>query len=357
MNAATTYETGEALVALARQHGYAISQTQLARWHRAGLLPRPRQLPRRVTRGTYSCYPNGTGEQLLELCSLRATERRLSHLAWRLWLVGYPVARSIIRAQLALATQRMGRWLAWFKQATQTPDTDGELLDLLEHYAQANVPFSPLRRLRKRIGREHLPTFFRMLIELATESGEDRPHPLAPSPFIVNGEGEPRYCLEYCTRGDAYERLIDLRILARGLGVEKRFVEKDDALEYFLVQFLIPQLRWVFVRLQAVDWEYLLEHATDFDLLQTRDEMRTWLMRWGIARQYQDHLPADYPRWQIDVQQIFAALSTSDQALMFASGWRYVPPSHPVGKIAFLADPLYPLGPSVRETRSVLYSE
>jgi len=291
------YETGNGLVALARQHGHRISQTQLAHWHRAGLLPRPRQLSLKTGRGTCSCYPDGTGEQLIVLCSLRTTERRLTHLAWRLWLAGYPVALPIIRAHLAQAAQRIAQWMAWLKQAIQTQDTHGEILDLLEHAAQGDLPFPPLRRIRKRIGREHFPTFLRMLIDLATETEDGT-----------------------AQRSDAYERLIDLRILARGLGLEKRFVQKDDDLEYYLVQIVIPQLRWVLAQLQAVDCEQMLEHATDFDLLQTRDELCSWMMRWGRARQYQDHLSADYPRWQIDIQQIFSSLSTADQALILV-GW------------------------------------
>jgi hypothetical protein len=297
MSSIASHETGETLVALARQNGHRISQTQLARWHRVGLLPRPRQLPLKTARGTCSCYPDGTGKQLLALCSLRATERRLAHLAWQLWLAGYPVALPIIRAHLAQAAQRIDRWLVWFKRAIKTPDMPGEIMDLLERFAQEDVPFPPLRRIRKRIGREHFPTFLRMLIELATETEDEATH-----------------------RDDQYERLIDLHILARGLGLEKRFVQRNDTLAYYLAQVVIPQLRWVLAQLQAVDWKQIVEHATDFDLLQTRDELCSWMMRWGKARQYWDRLPADYPRWQIDTQQMFSSLSTADQALILV-GW------------------------------------
>jgi hypothetical protein len=300
MNTDAPYETSEELLTLTRQHGYNISPTQLARWHRAGLLPRPRQQPLKEARGTCSLYPIGTGKQLLLLCSLRTTERRFSHLAWHLWLAGYPVALQIIRTQLEYANQRLARWLRWFsdfKQAMHTQDAPEEVLDLIERYAQANLHTQPLRRIRKRIGREYFPTFLHILVKLATEPGDETIHTY-----------------------DGDERLLDLRILALGLGMAKRFVQKKDALEYYLVQFLMPQLHWVFDRLQEIHWEHLMENTTDFDLLQSRDELRNGLrVRAGNKarnKEYQSHLPKDYPRWQINLQETFHSLPMADQALV-----------------------------------------
>lgn len=300
MNIAALSETRGALLTLAQQNGYSISSTQLVRWHRAGLLPRPRQLPLKETRGTHSVYPCGTGQQLLLLCKLRTTERRFSHLAWQLWLAGYPVDPHLIRAQLARATLRLARWRRWFadfKHAIDAKDISGEALDLIEHYAAGDLHSQPLRRIRKRTGRQHFPTFLRLLAELATEQASE-----------VIGDYDER------------ERLFDLRILALGLGLEKRFVQKKDPLEYYLVQVFMPQLRWLFRRLQEVRWEQLLESATDFDLLQTRDELCTWLMRLRNARHYRDRLPNDYPRWDLNVPDIFRSLPAAEQALVLV-GW------------------------------------
>ena len=300
MNSNALSQTSEELLALARHQGYSISSTQLVRWHRAGLLPRPRQLPRKGTRGTHSVYPGGTGEQLLLLCEFRTTERRFSHLAWQLWLAGYPVDLHLIRAQFVHATFRLAHWMRWFggfKQIMHASDTSGEALDLIEYYAAGDLHSQPLRRVRKRIGRQYFPTFLRLLSELAAEQD-----------FKMTGDY------------DEHERLLDLRILALGLGVEKRFVQKKDPFEYYLSQALMPQLRWLFRQLQEANWEHLLENATDFDLLQTRDELCTWLMRFRNAQQYQDRLPDDYPRWDLNAPDIFRSLPITDQALVLA-GW------------------------------------
>jgi hypothetical protein len=272
----------------------------LVRWHRAGLLPRPRQLPLKGARGTCSLYPSGTGEQLILLCAFRTAERRFAHLAWQLWLAGYPVDLRLIRVQLAHATLRLTRWRRWlvdFKQAVQAMDASGVALSFIERYATGDLHSQLLRRIRKRIGGHHFPTFLRLLVELTTE---------------LSSETTSNY--------DKHEWLLDLRILALGLGLEKRFVQKKDPLEYYLVQVLMPQLHWLFLRLQEVRWEQLLESATDFDLLQTRDELCSWLMRLGNARQYRDQLPTDYPSFDLNAQDIFRSLPTTDQALVLV-GW------------------------------------
>jgi hypothetical protein len=289
-------ETRQEVLAQARQRGYPISATQLVRWHRAGLLPRPRQHPLKGARGTCSCYPSGTGEQVVLLCSLQRNERRFAHLAWQLWLAGYPVDLRLIREQLAHAALRLARWRRWFADFNEK-DASGEALDLIEHYAAGDLHSQPLRRIRKRTGRQHFPTFLRLLAKLATEPGSE-----------TTGDDDER------------ERVFDLRILALGLGLEKRFVQKKDPLEDYLVQVLIPQLHWLFRHLLEVHWEPLLESATDFDLLQTRDELCSWLMRLGNARQFRDRLPNDYPRWDLNAQDLFRSLSTPDQALVLV-GW------------------------------------
>lgn len=110
---------------------------------------------------------------------------------------------------------------------------------------------------------------------------------------------------EIVSDDDHHERMLDRRILAFGLGMEKRFVQKKEPLQYYLDQELMPQLHRLFRQLQEVNWEHLLENANNFDVLQTRDEMCTWLMRLRSARQERDQLPADYPRWEIEVSNIF----------------------------------------------------
>lgn len=121
---------------------------------------------------------------------------------------------------------------------------------------------------------------------------------------------------ESSSQADEHERQLDMHIVARGLGLEKRFVSKKEAREYYLVGFLLLRLRWFFRWTQEIDWEELVERVSAFEVLQARDELCTWLMRLGNARHNHDRLPDDYPRWEIDFQELFRALSTTDQALV-----------------------------------------
>jgi hypothetical protein len=295
MDIDASFEKSTEVLALARQHGYPISAHQLVRWHRAGLLPRPQQHPLTGTRGTCSLYPPGTGEQFLLLCSLRQRERRLAHLAWHLWLAGYRVEDNIIRMQLQQAAIRLSQWMQWFadfKRASSQRAPE-QALDRIERYAEGPLPLQPLRRVRKRIGRAHFSTFLSRLLDLALEE---------------SGKG--------ASPADEHERQFDLRILARGLGLEKRFVSKKEARNSYLVGFLLPLLRWFFRWTQEMDWEALVEHVTVFEVLQARDDLRNWLMRLGHARHSRERLPDDYPSFEIDLQELFQALSAPDQALV-----------------------------------------
>lgn len=295
MNIDESFEKSTEVLLRAQQQGYALSVHQLVRWHRAGLLPRPLQSPLKGARGTCSLYPPGTGEQVLLLCSLRERERRLAHLAWQVWLAGYRMEDRLIRSQLQQTTTRISRWMQWFadfKQAFSQHDFE-QALDQIEHYAEGPLRMQPLRRIRKRIGRRHFSTFLARLLDLTMEVDSER-----------------------TSLVDDHEQQLDLRILARGLGLEKRFVDKKEALNLYLVGFLLPLLRWFFRWSQELDWQGLLEHVTAFEVLQARDDLRNWLRRLGNARHYRDRPPKEYPSFEIDFQELFRALSTADQALV-----------------------------------------
>src|SRR5258707_10332904 len=81
--------------------GYTVSPAQLARWHRAGLLPRPRQQALGRGRGTETFYPPGSALQVVAICQIKDEERRLERIAFRLWWEGFPVEMAVIREQLA----------------------------------------------------------------------------------------------------------------------------------------------------------------------------------------------------------------------------------------------------------------
>ena len=96
-------EARDQVIELVSALGYDVSVAQLARWHRAGLLPRPRQRPLGRGRGTKTIYPHGTSVQVVALCQVKDEERRLGRVAFRLWWDGFAVDLAVIREQLASA--------------------------------------------------------------------------------------------------------------------------------------------------------------------------------------------------------------------------------------------------------------
>jgi hypothetical protein len=83
------WESRETIIKEAKN--YNVTARQLARWHYEGLLLRPKQYSLGRGKGTQTLYPPGTTKQVLALCEIRKSERRLGYVAWKLWWQGYNV--------------------------------------------------------------------------------------------------------------------------------------------------------------------------------------------------------------------------------------------------------------------------
>ena len=96
-------ESREQAITYASGLGYLVTAAQMARWHRAGLSPRPRQRALGQGRGTVSTCTAGTAAQVVAICQIKDDERRLDRIAFRLWWEGFAVQPSVIRGQLQAA--------------------------------------------------------------------------------------------------------------------------------------------------------------------------------------------------------------------------------------------------------------
>lgn len=80
------------LVRLAIEAGYTdVTPRKLERWHKGDLIPRPRRIHLGYGKGTRSDYPPETLSQMLALCRLHGTEKRLDVIRLSLWIEGYPL--------------------------------------------------------------------------------------------------------------------------------------------------------------------------------------------------------------------------------------------------------------------------
>src|SRR6266487_1703336 len=163
-------ETRGQLLAAATAAGLAVSQAQLSRWHRAGLLPRPQVRSLGRGRGTVSLYPPGSGQRLVRVAQLHQRERRLTSVAWRLWWDdGGPVPVPA-RELLVQVAQRWEQYRTHFaellagEQAGE-PDATGEL-DAIYCQAETGRIGRQLGQVRRNIGREGFSTVVRVLAEI-----------------------------------------------------------------------------------------------------------------------------------------------------------------------------------------------
>ncbi len=162
-------ETAEALIERVSSQGFPITKTELARWHRAGLLPRPQRRSLGRGRGMVSIYPSGTADQLQALCAIHRSEKRLPYVAWRLWWEGYPIPLSSVQEFLEGARTQWQQGIEEIRRLQEHPE---QLSKLLGRTAVMRFPQKTLARARKRIGRENFPTFVKVLADVGSGTFE-----------------------------------------------------------------------------------------------------------------------------------------------------------------------------------------
>jgi hypothetical protein len=158
------------------QAGHDISRDQLARWHRAGLLPKPATKPLGRGRGTASLYPAIAYPQALALAELLKRDRHFPSVGWGLWWRGYGVGDAHWRTRLATSAATLDKMLPRLKAILAPPDdaTDRQTdkaaellrqgLDLA--YVASNAP--PIfKRMRKALGKERFDQFVAAMLEMA----------------------------------------------------------------------------------------------------------------------------------------------------------------------------------------------
>jgi hypothetical protein len=298
-------ESKQDLLRLAHEHSYDVSETQLARWHRAGLLPRP--LQQAYAGGSRTIYPAGTGEQFLYLCKLRTHERRFSSLAWQLWWEGYRVDMRLIRPHLNGIAQGLSQRtqacieLRWNDPVAgdDTHEIPERMFAFIEQLTATPLEYKPLRRVRKRMGQSQFSTLMRILIEIVSGSFQN-----------------------YDSTYDRIERLSELRILAKGLGLNELFIRDDGNIEHYMGKVVVPLLQRASLWFRTMPWVQALSCATDFDFQQARDEIRQFLALFLYATPQSQSMvrdnPAlrDLPTWSQALFETLQSLSMDDQALL-----------------------------------------
>src|SRR5260221_14480952 len=157
-------ETADALIAHMRSCDFTVTKSELARWHRAGLLPRPQRYSLGRGRGMVSVYPTGTTDQLLALCIIHRSEKRLPYVAWRLWWEDYSVPIPSIRQFLEGARAQWQQGAEELRHLQEHPEQLSKLLDRITVMRLARGTFA---QGPKRVSRKHFPKLLGGLVCLA----------------------------------------------------------------------------------------------------------------------------------------------------------------------------------------------
>ncbi len=175
-----TPEPALAVLHRAREAGFKVSAAQLARWHRSGLVPSPRQHSLGRGKGTQSLYPAGTASQVVALCQMHRTTRSLNDVGWFLWWYGFSVAERYWHERLSEAAAKWDGAIGRMKRHARRLDSeDDEVADQadrdLMRARDARINLKLLRRIRKRVGKDEFPSVLRLVIGLAVGQFKDGP--------------------------------------------------------------------------------------------------------------------------------------------------------------------------------------
>lgn len=154
-------ESAEYLCQLAASRGYTVTEDQLVRWRREGLIAEPKHPSLGRGRGSLKAlYPHGTGGQLLAACDVRRHDRRFAVNRWQLWWRGHEIETAHIRPWLEKMVKDYERILA---DASRNGGYSDATLDAL--FAR---PTPLLAKVRKRIGQDAFRQCVRIMVRLAS---------------------------------------------------------------------------------------------------------------------------------------------------------------------------------------------
>ena len=148
-------ELAEAVLARANAIGFAVSESQLRRWHLDGLLPRPKQLWVAGIAGSQTVYPVGTGNQLCALCAIRDSNRSSTmNWGWTLWWLGFPVDEKFWRRKLAAQATLIAKSTTEFVRVLDSDQPDERYADVVTAFHSRRTQNVSFRQLRRRVGKQ-----------------------------------------------------------------------------------------------------------------------------------------------------------------------------------------------------------
>jgi len=167
------------------------------------------------------------------------------------------------------------------------------LMDIVERFAVARLDYKPLRHARKRIGTTYFPTFIRILLD------------------VISGTFEG-----YDEAYDDVEVMTELRILAKAMGLHELFIKDETNLDHFIRKCSVPFLQNVSLWIRTLPWERAMRNASDFELMQTRDDIHNALLRIEQSFPHPTYLIRTYPTHGVALREILQTATVGEQAML-----------------------------------------
>jgi len=259
------WEPRAELLRAAHAAGFKLSDPQLGRLHRAGLLKSPRIRALGRGRGTASEFPAGSTGRLLRILEIQkqARTQKFSRIAWRLWWEDggplSPPARELL-TEIATRWDRDRDELADLLAREDAGEADAERrVEALYLAAEHDRVDAPLGAVRRNTGREGFSSVARVLAEIATgrfESYQDQQEP------AQDGTPHPDTTAALVERALALDRARSDRIAGRA----PRFAGSSEA-HLILLSKLIGERQLV----------HLVAATPETQLDQARGEVRNLL--------------------------------------------------------------------------------
>ena len=220
MDASREITAGGMLEKLAEE-GISVTRHQLVRWHKRGLLPRPRTKKLGRAKGSETRYPMLALAQAYAIGLLhKVFPRDLDAIGWGLWCLGFPVetlVRRVLSAELDAWEQRLRSGYAAFESGVGT--------DPISRLTEGRAP-PGFGAVRRRVGRNMIDTIGRMTYEvLLGQFNKDD----------YNEERDADY--------DLVGRAIEARLGGHAFVVATDAADRADALSLLSAEANVPKIR------------------------------------------------------------------------------------------------------------------
>lgn len=249
------FELAKDLVVRAQQAGFNVPAEQIARWNRAGLLPRPHQHGLGQGRGSEIQYPIGTGDQLMALCFFHRQFRKLNVVGWYLWLNGFEVDRKYWIFVLTSAADLFERNRKILKE--KLVDTSQNIVSLrragdklLRNLADVGLGSGQMRRLRRRVGKAQIGEFCRIMLTIWAGA------------YRSDREANER------------DRQAEREIIVSGFGLRRAWIDRTADDDTLLNEPIEPDLEKFSVQIGRIAKAKMLRAIRSDEIELARDELR-----------------------------------------------------------------------------------